>query len=321
MKYIYAIIFLLLPIPGNSQNTSEEELKQIRIKYIKQAQADLQNKKYNDLIKNSSAFISKYPEIPNAYHYSAIVFYYLDQFQNSIDNFTKVLEINPKSGVTHANRGGVYATLGYDSLALADFKEALSFNSKNSTAYNNRSTVYINNQQFDNALDDLRNAIIGNKPEVDNFNNMASVYWYKKDLDSALYFTNRALDIDAQYIYCLDMKVDILYKKGEQTELFNTCRKLIDVATNNIENSIYLNFSYRSRGKAYEILGNKEKAEEDYLKASQLLTKLIAQFPKSYIFLYNRGNMYMKLGKIEKANDDYFRAKEINPHYSEFLLK
>lgn len=76
----------------------------------------------------------------------------------SISNFSKAIELNPKLSQSYYNRGlGFIKKKNYD-FAIDDFNKAIEINPKYSEAYNNRSVAYFMKQEYEKALQDAQKA-------------------------------------------------------------------------------------------------------------------------------------------------------------------
>ena len=66
---------------------------------------------------------------------------------------------------------------------------------------------------------------------------------------------------------------------------------------------------YFNRGNAYYILGQHQKAIDDYTRAIELDPKLAEAY-------CNRGIAYSNLGQYQKAIDNFTRAIKLNPKHA-----
>ena len=77
------------------------------------------------------------------------------QFDKSISDSTKAIEINPKFAEAHSNRGNAYWGMGQYDKAISDYNKALEINPNFAMAYNNRGFVYFFKKEYEKAWDDV----------------------------------------------------------------------------------------------------------------------------------------------------------------------
>jgi tetratricopeptide (TPR) repeat protein len=80
------------------------------------------------------------------------------QYDKAISDYSKAIEINPKSALTYNNRGNVYAAKGQYDKAISDYNKAIEINPSDAGAYNNRAIAYSDKGQYDKAWDDVHKA-------------------------------------------------------------------------------------------------------------------------------------------------------------------
>lgn len=277
---------------------------------------DLQNNEYQSVVKTSLSLIAENPTSLTPYHYYGVSSFRLGHYQNSIGGFSQLLKLDPKSGVTYANRGGVYAAIGYDDLAMKDFNKSFKLLPKeNSAGLNNRSILFMHIGMLKKARKSLEENIRVEGGSEYNYCNLSELYRYKSDSVNALHYAKLALSINPENSEALNSKLLLVRYKMDKDALHDFCEYIIGVTTENIERSPDLYEDYVYRAQAYDFLKKRSNAEADYLKALEILSEQIILFPKSYIFLYARGDIYQKLGNLYQANNDFRAAKRINDKY------
>lgn len=300
-------------------------LAQSRKEFTSTVQEYIEKKEYQKAIDLCNYFIDKDSEDAFPYHYRAVALYHLDKYKESLDSFTKLLELDPESGVTYANRGGTYAAVGYDKKALADFEVSFRMEPRDPVGLNNRSIVYMHMGRFDKALSDIRKSIhYSEETSSENYQNLAEIYWYKGKPDSTLYYAEKSLEINPQYMSSEYYKLKVYLERKQQSKAYESCKRIIEISNADIESGQKPMSSHYMRAIANDILGlygDRIQAEQDYQKALELINKQINLLPDSYLLLYDRGDMYEKLGRKKEAEADFRKARAINPNYPEFKHK
>ena len=93
-------------------------------------------------------------ESVDAYVYRAHAKSSLKDYQGSIADYTKLLEINPGDFRIYINRGNAKSKLGDYQSAMADYSKALEINPRNAYAYYNRGNAKNNLKDYQGAIAD-----------------------------------------------------------------------------------------------------------------------------------------------------------------------
>ena len=84
----------------------------------------------------------------------------LGQYQTAINDYTKVIQLDPNNVTSYSNRGHAYTSLGQDQNAINDLTKAIQLDPTYASAYGNRGNVYHNLLgQYQLAIDDFTKAI------------------------------------------------------------------------------------------------------------------------------------------------------------------
>ncbi|SVD98391.1 uncharacterized protein METZ01_LOCUS451245, partial [marine metagenome] len=90
---------------------------------------------------------------------TAVEFQEQGKLLEAIDEYGKVLELNPVFVDAYTNRGAVYTDLGEYQKAIQDYDQAIQLNPANEKAYSNRGNLYAGLGESDLALGDYSQAI------------------------------------------------------------------------------------------------------------------------------------------------------------------
>ena len=83
---------------------------------------------------------------------------YKHEFDKSISDFTKAIEIDPKYVDAYVSRGMAYSYKNQFDNAIFDYTKVIELNSRNPDAYYNRATSYYYKEEYDRSWDDLYKA-------------------------------------------------------------------------------------------------------------------------------------------------------------------
>jgi len=105
--------------------------------------------------------IKVFPGFPFGYVYRGVSNVAAGNYERSIADLTKGIELNPGKQVlfdAYSHRGSAMGNLGRMQEAAADFTQALSLKPENKVMYQNRASAYINQGAYALALSDLQKA-------------------------------------------------------------------------------------------------------------------------------------------------------------------
>ncbi len=81
------------------------------------------------------------------------------QFQQSVDEFSKAISANPKNALAFYARGNAYGALGMQDKSIADFRQAIALNPKDDPSYFGLAIAYANQGKRSDAIGALDKAI------------------------------------------------------------------------------------------------------------------------------------------------------------------
>jgi tetratricopeptide (TPR) repeat protein len=182
----------------------------------------------------------------------------------SLQNYTKAIELNPWYTQAYNNRGLAYADQMNYEQALKDYTKSIELNPQLAQAYYNRGMVYYNQKNYDPAIQDYTKAIELDPKLAQAYNNRGVVYYNQKNYEQALKDYTKLIELDPQYTRAY-------YNRGlAYADQMNYDHAIKDY-TKAIELDPQLAQAYYNRGNSYARLGNYSKAEADFDKAMQLL--------------------------------------------------
>lgn len=148
------------------------------------------------------------------------------QFEQAIADFTKAIEIDPKSTDAYFNRAVAYAKKNQHDRAISDYTKALQTGPKDAGTYYYRGIAYLEKRQFDQAADDFTNAIeIGIKdPSAYYYRGIA--YMSKGEFDWAIDDFNKALQIDPKSVDAYYNRAIVYFFKKEYDKSWMDIKKV-----------------------------------------------------------------------------------------------
>jgi Flp pilus assembly protein TadD len=141
--------------------------------YFDQGHKEAENGDFQKAIPDYTEAIRLAPDYAIAYLNRAMAYNKLDQYDNAISDFTKVIELKPDA-LTYFYRGLVYNELKQYGNAISDFTKAIQLKPDPLT-YNNRGIAYYWLKQYNYAISDFTDAI-QLKQDPLYYRNRASAY-------------------------------------------------------------------------------------------------------------------------------------------------
>ena len=120
------------------------------------------------------------------------------RLDSAVADYSRVIDLRPRSANAYNNRGIVYRHLGDFEKALADYDTALRLDPRHEAAYDNRGTARLHLRDYDRAVADHTAALKLEGPNAASLNNRGNAYRNRGDYGKAIADFNAAVEIDAE---------------------------------------------------------------------------------------------------------------------------
>jgi tetratricopeptide (TPR) repeat protein len=147
-------------------------------------------------INEYSRAIEANPKNISAYIGRGSFYYDLGEYELAITDFTVALKLDSLDDEIYNDRGNAFRRLGEHDLAMSDFNRALELDPQDAGTYNSRGNAYADLGDYDLALGDYDRAIELSPDFDEAYNNRALVHSALGDFESALSDHNRSIEID-----------------------------------------------------------------------------------------------------------------------------
>ena len=154
------------------------------------------NKVWKDDLTLWSDNVEKTPNLPRPLLTRGFVYGNLGQYDKAIADFSRVIEIEPKSKEAYYDRGIAYATIGQVNKSIADYSRLIEIDPSYAKAYSNRGADYFNLGQLDKAIADYTVAIAIDPNYPDAYYNRGLAYGKLGKWENAIADYTRLLEID-----------------------------------------------------------------------------------------------------------------------------
>ncbi len=201
--------------------------------------------KYSELIKNKSKFpdaylnrgiaysaiknfelsildLNKYIEIipdnERAYGFRGWAKYYEEDFMGAMVDFNKQIELDPDNSKPYYNRGSVKSKLGDNKGAISDYTKAIEIRPNFSMAYNNRGWAKYQLKKYKEAIIDLDRAIQMDDKNWVAYDSRQETKLALNDLKGCIADCNIVISLNPKCTNSLLCRGNAYFKQGNKTK-------------------------------------------------------------------------------------------------------
>ena len=113
----------------------------------------------------------------------------------AITDYTKAIQLDPKSAEAHRDRGISHLSNGDVDDAIADYTKAIQLDPEFTAAYKDRAAAYLGNSDFDKAITDYTKAIQLDPDDTNIYNYRGLVHFRNGEVDKATEDFSRAIQL------------------------------------------------------------------------------------------------------------------------------
>jgi tetratricopeptide (TPR) repeat protein len=239
---------------------------------------------------------------------------YLQDLQQAVADFSKVIQVEPKNAQAYSERGDCYDKLDQLENAIADYNKAIQIDPGNCNAYQGRARVYRKKKQYSQALSDCDKALqlIGGQDDPHHLQfawlhiDRAVIYEDQgkfkeaiKDYDNAIAIIEAAKNMTPVLPGFYALRAEAFRKDKQYEKAIDDCAKAAGFAPYPFPDSTLV-----TRGLSYGALGKDQKALDSYTQA----IKRSSDFAQAY---YERAKVYRRLGKDDLASKDLETSRRL----------
>ncbi len=322
-KTIYAIVLLTISTAIQAQQAVLDPQKAAQIKraslLYNQGVLKINDNKFQDAIGKFNESLQVVPEFELSLLQRGKCKFEIKDYKGAIDDFMKVLEINPSIGETYFNMGythlvsdtskkaksieyfNVAIEKGYTEAfvyyykglaqmfsadyvnALESFTKAIEKDSKSALAFHERGSAKLMLNDFPGAVLDYRAALNLQSNMIFAYNNMGTAHTKAKEYPDAINSYTAAVTMDPKYVKAQNNRGIAQYYAGEYKKAIDDFNAALQ-----IDKKYY--FAQNNIGNAKLKLKDKKAAIEAYNKALEMDKKF--------------GVAYLNRGMIKESNGD-----------------
>ena len=228
-----------------------------------------------------------------------------NQFDESIGIFKQYINYDNTNIKILVKLGVAHKHMKLYDQALEYFSQAINLDETYSDAYLQIAIIANINENYSNALQNLKLADNYNRNNPEIYFEKAKSYWNLNDLENAITNFDKVIELSdpekSIYQTSLNLKNQAISKQNQLNPP-----------------TIYINVNdaivYFSRGVDNQIIGDDEKAIEDFNSALEI-------DPNYRDAYFSRGMSYKNIGNYTKAIEDFNSALEIDPNFFPAIIE
>jgi tetratricopeptide (TPR) repeat protein len=228
-----------------------------------------------------------------AYLNRGAAYYDKGEYDKSIADNNRAIELNPNNEGAYNNRGNAYNDKGEYDKAIADYNRAIELNPNNEWPYNGRGNGYLAKGEVDKAIDDFNRATKLNPNYELPYLNRGNAYKAKSEYGKAIADYNRAIELNPKDANALRQLGVARFNTGDFKAASAGLLRSLE-----LKDGIYaMLYRYLARARAGETLA----AAELEVNSGRLKTK---EWPYAVIEFYlGKRSLELTLDAAEKPTE------------------
>lgn len=285
---------------------------------------------------NALAIITQAIEVkPNYYEAlvvrASLIYPLFNNYQGIIQDWTKVLKINPANHEAYNNRGYTFSLIGAHTEAIKDYTFALMIDNGSAVTYLNRGISFHHIDECKKAISDFNSVIEIDSCNADAFNNRGLVYTSLQENCRAIYDFDIALKLNPNHVKAYlnrgvcrlkmsdifvgvqDFNIALKIDSKTAKEYFHYFKQaLID-----IQNQQHYKEKNNFKQSVEDLIDKAIELSDvgDNKEAIKYFSLALNIEPKNAEIYNNRGYCFYLLSDFDKALEDYSSALEIDPKF------
>ena len=215
----------------------------------------------------------------------------LKNLDQAIDNFNKVLELNPQDGMAYFNIGTIFLEKRNFEAAIENYQNCLSINPSHAEAFDNMGSALKAQGNFTTAIEQFTQAINLKPNFAQAHYNLGIALHETGDPQAAIKSHRKACQIRPNYFKAYLGMGNAMKDKGELDTAIDSYKQAINIKPDYAD-------AYYNMGNALKDKGELNTAIDSYKQA----IKIKPDYADAY---YNMGNVLEDKGELEQALENY----------------
>ena len=262
-----------------------------------------QTGKFEEALELQEQILELDPTYDHAYIHIGLIHWNSLDYQKSVVNFRKCIELNPTDSYAHYMAASGLSILDRNEEALKEINESIRIKSEEPRFYYVKCIIQANLKDLDGAEESIKKALKKKPTDPKYLTTLVHILSSNSKHGEALKACQRAVSAEPEsmtYIHCL---ADVHYAMGNYDEAIKCHNRILQTEPDNLEVLIDIGGAHSNKG--------------EYKKALQYLKMGLAIDAKHKIGLNSMGITLEKMGKYDEAMkyvDQSIELDKENPH-------
>ncbi|WP_276481367.1 tetratricopeptide repeat protein [Paraflavitalea pollutisoli] len=233
------------------------------------------------------------------YYARGLAYSALDKSKESLADYSKCIELNPRNARALTKRGFIYFSQQQYEPAMADYNKAIAVNPRYGTPYHYRGNIYLNQNLPDKAIPDYTQSINLDPTFADSWFNRGVCYKRIGKPEEAIADYTKAIQLNPKDWEAYNNRGNVYYDQKKYDAALSEYNKSVEVnpkAPN----------TYVLRGNTYNARQQPEQALREYNKALDL----DPNFKDAYM---QHGFVLYRNKQLDEALKDFNKVLQIDP--------
>eukprot|EP01012_Entosiphon_sulcatum_P018248 TRINITY_DN2298_c1_g1_i2.p1 TRINITY_DN2298_c1_g1~~TRINITY_DN2298_c1_g1_i2.p1 ORF type:complete len:376 (+),score=63.31 TRINITY_DN2298_c1_g1_i2:328-1455(+) len=239
------------------------------------------------------------------YHSRGICFRNMGKLEDSVNDFTHAIHLEPNNGMFWYNLGLTYYDMGDKEQAIAAYTKALDLiplgRPNRFKPYFHRGNTHRELDNLDQSIDDLKNAVELDDRNAMAQNNLGLSYFEKGDYKNSVHCFAKAIELDGKKAVFYNNRGLAFFRLQRYEESLGDFNDAIRLDDNNA--NIYFN-----RGNSYLAIKRYEDAINDFDEA-------ISRVSDDEDNYYCKGIVYQEMKNVPAAIEQFKLSLNVNPDF------
>lgn len=166
----------------------------------------------------------------NTHYNRGLAYLKMEGYESAIDDFTRVIQMNPNDSRAYFNRGNALALTNLHERAIDDYSRAIELDPDKAYLYYSRGLTYQEKGvSYDRAIDDFKKAITLNPGDKKSYCFLGIIHYKKKDYRKAQQCFGKALSIDPAYAEAMTGRGQAYLRSGKMKNALSDFKKACDM--------------------------------------------------------------------------------------------
>lgn len=247
----------------NDLNTALQVEPMYEQAIISRAKLLLNEKQYDKSLSDFNRFIDLNKKNSSAYHGRGKIYAFQGKHENAIENLTTAYNLDHNNLAALIDRANSYHSLKNLEMSERDYSEAIRCNSSIGSLYYNRAVIHLARKEEDKAVGDLEKCLELSPNNEQAANLLSSLYLTKKKYPEAERLLTEMLDKCTDEINLIGIRYNLATAKKYNSHFESAIEdysKVIQQSPNHLH-------SYLGRAASYMQLREYSEALKDYTKS------------------------------------------------------